>query len=53
MTGKNELKDVPKDRVEGKVAEYESLGYKVDKTEQAHGKRTIRATEEGNDKEGE
>ena len=44
MSNVNELQDVPDDEVERKVAEYESLGYKVEKIRQSDGKWTIRAT---------
>ena len=46
MTAVNELKDVPEEEVEGKVAEYESLGYEVEKIKQPDGRWTIRATDE-------
>ena len=41
----NELKDIPDNKVDQKVAEYKSLGYKVEKIKQPNGKWTIRATE--------
>ena len=46
MTTVNELKDVSEEEVERKVAEYESLGYKVEKIKQPDGKWTVRATDE-------
>ena len=52
MTQVNELRDVPEEKVDGKVAEYEALGYRVEKVRQSDGRWTIIARQgSGRDRE--